>query len=166
MKKDYSASWGSSSQPRKQRKYRHHAPLHQKHIFLSALLSDALQEKYGKRSVPVRKGDEVLIMRGSFKKKTAKITHVNLKRTRVTLEGINRTKKDGSKINVYLHPSVLMIQNLDATDKERLAALNRKGGAPANTKPSTPKDASAPAKKEVKQTVKKTQTSTKSKEKN
>ena len=154
MKKDYSASWAGSSQPRKQRKFRHHAPLHQRHIFLSALLSDALQEKYGKRSAPVRKGDEVLIMRGSFKKKTAKITHVNLKRTRVILEGINRTKKDGSKINVYLHPSVLMIQNLDASDKERLAALNRKAGVSATQSPQ-------PTKK-IEQKV---QTQTKNKEK-
>jgi len=162
MKIDYSSSWGSSSQPRKQRKFRHNAPLHQRHIFLSALLSDELQAKYGKRSAPVRKGDEVLIMRGSFKKKTAKITHVNLKRTRVILEGINRTKKDGSKINVYLHPSVLMIQNLDANDKERLNALNRKGGAPAAPAKAAE---SKPAKAAVKPVEKKVQTQTKNKEK-
>ena len=160
MKKDYSSSWGSSSQPRKQRKFRHNAPLHQRHIFLSALLSDALQEKYGKRSAPVRKGDEVLIMRGSFRKKIAKITHVNLKRTRVTLEGINRTKKDGSKINVYLHPSVLMIQNLDDNDKERLSALNRKGNVPS-VKPTAVKTEV----KSVNQAEKKVQPQTKNKEK-
>ena len=161
MKKDYSPSWAGSSQPRKQRKFRHNAPLHQRHIFLSALLSDALQEKYGKRSAPVRKGDEVLIMRGSFKKKTAKITHVNLKRTRVILEGINRTKKDGSKINVYLHPSVLMIQNLDASDKERLNALNRKAGVVVS-KSSVVKTEL----KSTKPTEKKVSTQTKNKEKN
>lgn len=133
MKTDYSSSWGSSSQPRKQRKYLHNAPLHQRHIFLSAHLSDALQEKYGKRTIPIRKGDEVLIMRGQFKKKTAKVTKVDLKRTRIVLEGINRTKKDGTKINVYLHPSVLQIETLDASDKERLAALNRKSSTPSTT---------------------------------
>ncbi len=134
MKQEFSTSWLSSTQPRKQRKFRLNAPLHQKHIFLSAHLSDELQSKYGRRAAPLRKGDEVLIMRGSFKKKSAKVSKVDLKRTRVVLEGITRTKKDGSKINVYFHPSVLQIQSLEAGDKERLSALNRKSG---NSKPST-----------------------------
>jgi large subunit ribosomal protein L24 len=126
MKQDFSAAWSGSSQPRKQRKFAHNAPLHLRNNFLSAHLSDALQEKYGKRTIPVRKGDEVLIMRGSFKKKTAKVASVNLKRSRVTLEGINRSKKDGSKLNVYFHASVLQINTLNLDDKERLASLNRK----------------------------------------
>ena len=126
MKQDFSTSWISSVQPRKQRKFVANAPLHVKHTFLSANLSKALREKYGKRNLPLRKGDEVLVMRGAFKKKKAKVTSVDLKDTRIALEGIQRTKKDGSKVNVFFHPSVLQIQTLNLDDKERVAALNRK----------------------------------------
>lgn len=126
MKKEFSTKWKSSRQPRKQRKYLANAPLHAMHKFLSANLSKPLREKYGKRNLPLRKGDEVLVMRGAFRKKKAKVVSVDLKNTRAALENIQRTKKDGSKVNVFFHPSTLQIQVLNLDDKERLAAVNRK----------------------------------------
>jgi len=75
--------------------------------------------------MPVRKGDEVLVMRGSFKKKKAKITSVDLKQTRVVLEGIQKSKRDGTKVNVYFHPRALQIISLNLDDKERMKALER-----------------------------------------
>ena len=126
MKQKFSTHWASSTQPRKQRKFIANAPLHVRHKFLSANLSKDLRKKYAKRNLPLRKGDEVLIMRGAFKKKKAKITSVDLKKTRVTLEGMQRAKKDGSKVNVFFHPSILQIQILNLDDKQRVAAINRK----------------------------------------
>lgn len=125
MKSEFSTAWLSSSKPRKQRKFLANAPLHLKHKFLSVNLSKELRKKYGKRSFPLRKGDEVLVMRGSFKKKKAKISIVNLKRTRVALENIQRTKKDGTKVNVWFHPSTLQLQTLVLDDKQRLAAIEK-----------------------------------------
>jgi len=133
MKSKFSNKWNSSKQPRKQRKYKANAPLHTKHKFLSAQLSKILRKKYDKRSLPVRKGDEVLVMRGSFKKKKAKITTVELKRTRVSLENIQRTKKDGTKVNVWFAPSALQIQTLSLDDKKRISALGK--GKKLNSKP-------------------------------
>lgn len=126
MKSSHSHHWRASKQKRKQNKYRINAPLHSKHTFLSAQLSKELRKKYGKRNIPVRKGDEVLVMRGSFKKKKAKVSIVELKRTRIVLEGIQRAKKDGAKVNVYFHPSKVQIITLNIDDKERIAALNKK----------------------------------------
>jgi len=128
MKQKFSTSWLSSTQPRKQRKFVYNAPLHVKHKFLSANLSKELRKKYAKRNLPLRKGDDVLIMRGAFKKKTAKITSVDLKNSRVALEGIQRTKRDGSKVNVFFRPCTLQIHVLNLDDKERINALNRKSG--------------------------------------
>ncbi|MBI2452588.1 50S ribosomal protein L24 [Candidatus Pacearchaeota archaeon] len=125
MKKKFSTKWKSSRQKRKQRKYFLEAPLHIKHRFLSAPFSKELRKKYGKRNIPIRKGDEVLVMRGALKKKKAKVASVELKKTRVVLEGLQRTKKDGTKINVYFHPSKLQIQSLNLEDKERVKALER-----------------------------------------
>ena len=120
MKSAFSTAWLSSTQPRKQRKFQINAPLHIKHNFLNANLSKELRKKYGKRSLPLRKGDEVLVMRGSFKKKKAKIASVELKRTRVSLENIQRTKKDGTKVNVWFAPSSLQLVSLTLDDKKRI----------------------------------------------
>lgn len=120
MKKTFSKKWKASSQTRKQRKYRFNAPLHIKHKFLSANLSKELRKKLGIRNIEVRKGDSVKIMRGEFKKKTGKIASVDIKRTRVAIEGIQRKKKDGTKVNVYFHPSNLQILDMKE-DKFRLA---------------------------------------------
>jgi len=131
MKQTFSTHWKSSNQPRKQRKFIANAPAHIRHRFLSAHLSKALKEKYSKRNLPLRKGDEVLVMRGAFKKKKAKVVSVDLKNSRVALESIQRTKKDGSKVNVFFHPRVLLIQELNLDDKERVSAVNRKAAKPA-----------------------------------
>lgn len=137
MRSTFSTAWGSSRQPRKQRKYIANAPLHVKHNFLSAHLSKELRAKHKKRSVAVRKGDEVLVMRGTFAEKKAKVSAVDTKKTRVMLEGITRSKRDGSKVNVFFHPSNLQIIALHADDKQRFATTN----APAKpaAKPTTTK---------------------------
>lgn len=120
MKQKFSTKWISSTQPRKQRKYIHNAPLHIRHKFLSANLSKELRKKYGKRALPLRKGDEVLVMRGAFKKKKAKVISVDLQRINVELEAITRTKKDGTKVPVKFSPSSLQIHSLNLEDSRRL----------------------------------------------
>jgi|SRR3989338_46583 len=126
MKSKFSTKWLSSKQPRKQRKFLANAPLHIKHKFLSVHLSKELRKKYGKRNLPLRKGDEVLVMRGSSKNKKAKVASIILKKSLATLEGIQRAKKDGTKVNIYFHPSKLQIISLNLEDKERIAISERK----------------------------------------
>jgi len=110
--------------PRKQRKYRAKAPLHLRKKFVSANLSKELRKKYEKRNVPVKTGDEVRIMRGKFKGKSGKITKVFLKIAKVTIEGIQATKQDGSKVSLKLQPSNLQITTLNLEDNKRFK--NRK----------------------------------------
>ena len=126
MKTEFSSNWKASVQKRKQRKYIHNAPLHVMHRFLSANLSKELRKKYGKRNLPLRTGDEVLVMRGSFKKKKAKVSSVDLKNLKIYLEGIQRSKKDGTKVNVPFRANILQIQSLNLDDKERSIAASRK----------------------------------------
>ncbi|MDO8563726.1 MAG: 50S ribosomal protein L24 [Nanoarchaeota archaeon] len=121
MKSHFSKSWVSSGQPRKQHKYLANAPLHIMHKFLSANLSKALRELHGKRSLPLKTGDEVLVMRGKFKKKSAKVASVDLKKRFAYLEGIQRTKREGTKVNIPFHPSILQITSLNLEDKRRLS---------------------------------------------
>ena len=126
MKKIFSKDWKASKQPRKQRKYLAKAPLHIRRKFLSANLSKELRKKYLRRSFPLRKDDVVKIMRGSFKKQKGKIADVDKKRARVSIEGIQRQKKDGTKVAVHFAPSKLQIQELNLEDKERIKSIERK----------------------------------------
>ncbi len=131
MKKQFSVKWKGSKKKRKQKKFVANAPLHIKHKLLSSHLSKSLRGKYNRRSFPVRKGDTIKIMRGRFKGKKGKISEVQLKNLRVSVEGIQITKKDGTKINFFLRPSNLQIEEMNLDDKKRLNALNRKEGVKA-----------------------------------
>ncbi len=120
MKKTFSTHWKGSSQPRKQRKYTANAPLHIKRKFLSVNLSKELRKKYKRRNMTARKGDTVKIMRGKFKKKDGKIIEVNVKDSKIKIDGITIKKQDGSKVNVKIHPSNLQITALNLEDKKRM----------------------------------------------
>ncbi len=126
MKKMFSTKWKSSSKPRKQVKYRKNAPLHTKHKLFSAHLNKDLKQKYGRRSFPLKKEDEVKIMRGKFKGKTGKIIDINTLKMKVFVQDIQRSKVDGSKVNVPLDPSNLLITKLDLEDKKRMGAITKK----------------------------------------
>jgi len=119
MKQKFSKHWKSSKQPRKQRKYLANAPLHLRKKLISINLSKELRKKYGKRNVSVRKGDVVKIMRGKFKKKQGKIIEVNTKTSKISVEGVQIKKQDGSKVNVKLQPSNLQIIELNLEDRKR-----------------------------------------------
>jgi large subunit ribosomal protein L24 len=144
MKKTYSAKWNSSKQVRKQRKFRMNAPLHTKHKLMSANLSETLREKHSVRSLPVRKDDEVRVMRGKYRGKSGKIKNVDLKKTRVTIDKLQGTKKDGTKVDVYFHPSNLQITTLNMEDKIRLTnnakETTEKTQTPENKKTTTTKN--------------------------
>ena len=126
MKNKFSKSWKASKKPAKQRKYRKNAPLHTKQKFLHSHLSKEIRKKYSKRSLSARKGDKVKIMRGQFKKYEGKITNIDIKNIMVFVDGIETTKKDGTKKLVALHPSNLMITELNLDDKFRQKLLERK----------------------------------------
>ena len=120
MKKAFSTKWSSSKQPRKQRKYRYNAPLHIRHKFMSAHLSEELRKKYGLRALPVRVGDEVKVLRGQFKGKKAKIEKLILTDSKVYLSKIETIKKDGTKTTYPIDPSNIIIVSLNEEDKRRL----------------------------------------------
>ena len=121
MKKDFSKSWIKSVQPRKQRKYIARAPLHIKRHLIRAHLNKELREKYGKRSISVRKGDKVKIMRGQFKGTIGKIEKVNTKKGNVLIDSAKLKKKDGTSSYYPIKTSNLMIIGLNLDDKKRIS---------------------------------------------
>ena len=116
-----------SKQPRKQRKLIYKAPLHIRHKLMSVKLSEELREQYKRRSLPVKKGDTIKVMRGDFKDHEGKIEKVDLKNYRVMIEGMSVQKPDGNKVYHTVHPSNIMILELDMEDDERNDIVERKG---------------------------------------
>jgi len=112
--------------PGKQRKMLFTAPAHIRHKLMAAPLSPELLAQRGVKTLPVRKGDTIRIVRGDHKGFEGKVSRVDLKHFRVYLEGLTREKVDGKTVFVALHPSKIMIRNLNLDDKERKAVLERK----------------------------------------
>lgn len=119
MKSQFSNTWNSSVQPRKQRKFRYNAPMNVKRKFLTVNLVKELREKHGARNAKIRKGDRVKVLRGNFKSKTGVVDKVDLGNLKVFVAGIELSKKDGSKAKVPLNPTNLQITELKLDDKER-----------------------------------------------
>lgn len=114
-----------SRKPRAQRRALAEAPHHMRRKLLSAPLSDELRAKYGLRSLPVRKGDSVKVMRGDFSGIEGKVIRVDRAEAKVFVEGITREKVSGEAKNVPVHASKVMITSLDLSDKWRAEALEK-----------------------------------------
>jgi len=116
-----------SHKPGKQRKYLYNAPLHHRGKMISAHLSQELREKYGVRSMPVRKGDRVKIVRGDYKGTEGEVISVDREGYRIAIKGLIRKKTDGTEIPIPIHPSKVIITKLDLKDDARKKILERKG---------------------------------------
>jgi large subunit ribosomal protein L24 len=112
--------------PRKQRKMLYNAPAHIRHKFLGARLSNELIASRGIKTLPVRKGDTIRIVRGDNAGFEGKVSRVDLRRYRIFVEGLTREKVDGTNIFVSVHPSKVIIRSLNLDDKWRKAIVERK----------------------------------------
>ncbi|MCX8201032.1 MAG: 50S ribosomal protein L24 [Candidatus Caldarchaeum sp.] len=115
-----------SSKPRKQRFRRYNSPRHLFVKFLAVHLSPELRNKYGRRSLRVRVGDTVKVMKGSFKGVEGKVKRVDVKRLMVYVDNVSRKKADGSTVDVPIRPPNLMITQLNLDDKLRKEKLEAK----------------------------------------
>ena len=122
----------SSKQPRKQRLARYTAPYHRRHREMSSPIDKGLRERQLSRgfmyprSMPVKKGDRVMIVRGEGKSKSATaISLVDRKARKVYVEGFTYFKSDGTELQRPIDASNLVIINPDWSDIRRRKILNR-----------------------------------------
>merc|ERR1711924_465571 len=99
-------------------------------IIMSAPLSAELRAKHSVRSVPVRKDDEVSVVRGTYKGREGKVVQVYCKKWVIHVERITREKASGATVQVGIHPSKVVINKL-RLDKDRKALLERKNRSAA-----------------------------------
>lgn len=94
---------------------------------LSAPLSKELRQQFNIKSLPIRRDDEVLVVRGSKKGSEGKISSVYRLKFAVQVDKVQKEKSNGQSIPINLHPSKVVITKLHL-DKDRKALIERKGG--------------------------------------
>ncbi len=106
--------------PGKNRQTVYNADIRQKRILMAAHVSKDMRGKTGTRSLAVRVGDTVKIMRGDYKGKTGNINQVDHTRNKVFVAGIMRKKTDGKEAFIAFRPSNVLITGMESKDKTRI----------------------------------------------
>ena len=78
------------------------------------------------RSIPIRKDDEVIVVRGSQKGREGKVTSVYRLKYLIHIERVSREKSNGQSVPIGVHPSKVVINKLKM-DKDRESILERVG---------------------------------------
>lgn len=115
------------TKPRKMRKRQFGSAKHRKRRNLNAHLSQDLISQYGTRSIQVREGDRVRVVRGDYVGHEEEISDVDVDRGMVYVKELTREKADGTKYFVPIRPSNLEVTNLDLDDERRQKILQRRG---------------------------------------
>jgi large subunit ribosomal protein L24 len=109
-----------TTNPNKQRKALYEADLRTQGKNMAAPLSKELRAKHGIRSLPVRVGDTVKVLRGDYFGKSGNVNQVDRKRNKVYIQGLMRKKTDGKEAFLGFRPSNVIITSLELKDKKRI----------------------------------------------
>ena len=138
-----------TTQPRKQRKMVYNIPIHRRKLLVSVGLEKKLRAKFNRRTMPVRKGDKVKVLRGSFKGVTSIVNKVDMEKKCLLLEDVKRSKTDGTDVRIPINPSNVILIEPDMTDKKRQEIIKRVKGKFEVKKPKTEKKESKESKEKV-----------------
>ena len=122
-----------SSSRRVSRRNHFSAPSSERRKIMSSSLSKPNRAKFNVRSLPIRKGDEVLIVRGSLKGREGKVKTVYRRRYVIYIEKVTRDKPNGNTVPIPIHPSNVVITKIHM-DKDRTALIARKAASRALSK--------------------------------
>ncbi|PHJ17151.1 ribosomal protein rpl26 [Cystoisospora suis] len=122
-----------SSSRRKSRKAHFTAPSSVRRKIMTAPLCKELRKKYNVRSLPIRKDDEVMVVRGHHHDREGKVMKVYRKKWVIHIERVTRDKANGETVEIGIHPSKVVITK-PKLDKDRKALLERKNRATAKGK--------------------------------
>lgn len=114
-----------SGKPRKQRFFRFNAPMHVRQHFLHSHVDKTLRSKLNirQKSVQISKGDTVKVMAGGKKGSTGKVTRVDLRTGKITIDSLVKKNSRGKEFNIPISASNVYITDLNLTDKYRAAKL-------------------------------------------
>ncbi|KAL1599760.1 60S ribosomal protein L26A [Paraconiothyrium brasiliense] len=113
-----------ASSRRKSRKAHFSAPSSVRRVIMSAPLSKELREKHNVRSIPIRKDDEIMIVRGTNKGREGKVTSVYRLKYALHINGVVREKSNGQSVPIPIAASKVVVTKLKL-DKDRENILER-----------------------------------------
>ena len=114
-----------SSKRRVQRKYKLGAPSSIKRKLMSCHLIKSLRDQYKVRALPIKRGDEVKIMKGKAKGKSGKVVQVYRKRNVIYVDKVNREKQNGQTVFLPIKPCYCVIEKL-LINKDRTKTIEKR----------------------------------------
>jgi large subunit ribosomal protein L24 len=138
--------------PRKQRRFHFNAPASVRRRWLSAPLSRELRARYGRRQLPVRKGDTVLVRSGSYVGREERVAKVDTRTGTIILDNVTLKKADQKLKVLPLRPAHLLLTRLNLSDpwrRRRLKAVETSGPEEETSAGGATSEAATPAKPAV-----------------
>ena len=114
------------TKPSTARRHRYNASNHIKRKFISAPLSPSLRAEHGTRSMVVVVDDTVSITKGDRKLSEGRVLRVDAAETKIYIEGVTRTRQDGSTAQIPIRAENVIITRLNLNDQWRRKILERK----------------------------------------
>lgn len=112
-----------STQPRRQRKAEFQAVGAERRRRMAVSLSRDLRARYGRRQLPVRKGDTVRILSGSYKGREERVAKVQRRRYAVTLDNVTGKTGESKLKPLPIRLSHLVLTRLNLSDPWRRRVL-------------------------------------------
>ena len=113
----------SSRQPRRQRKAAFEAHSFQRRRRMTVPLSRELRKRYGRRNVPLRKGDTVRILRGSYVGREERVARIDRRSYSVTLDNITLKTREQKLKPLPIKTTHLLAIRLNLSDGWRRRSL-------------------------------------------
>jgi large subunit ribosomal protein L24 len=113
----------SSRSPRRQRKALYTADTFERRRRMTVPLSRELRARFRRRSVPVRKGDTVRVLAGSFVGREERVARINRRDYAVTLDNVTLKMADEKLKPLEIRPGHLVITRLNLSDPWRRRSL-------------------------------------------
>jgi ribosomal protein uL24 len=113
----------SSTSPRRQRKALYTADSFERRLRMGVPLSRELRSRFRRRAVPIRKGDTVRVLSGSFAGREERVAKVHRRDYRVTLDNVTLKTAEEKLKPLTLGVSNLVITRLNLSDAWRRRAL-------------------------------------------
>ncbi len=113
----------SSNSPRRQRRALYTADSFERRIRMSAPLSRELRARFKRRAIPVRKGDTVRVLSGSFVGREERVAKLDRRAYSVTLDNVTLKTAEDKLKPLSIRTSHLVITRLNLADPWRRRSL-------------------------------------------
>ena len=113
----------SPRSPRRQRRALYNAPTAERRRRMTVPLSRELRRRFQRRNVPVRKGDTVRVLSGSYAGREERVAKISRRSYSVTLENVTLKTAEEKLTPLGLRPAHLVITRLNLADPWRRRSL-------------------------------------------